>query len=174
MKIPKTSILIVNFLTLSRIIIAILITHFSRIEYLLLAAMWAGISDFADGYLARKLHCETEWGAKFDQYADKIASISFLISLLLLQKVTIFFILILLFREILITLFRKLKWAEGHSSILGKSKTFSLYTFFILSYIEIYFNFSYYPIDRFLIYTIISLSYLSFLNSIIKIKSFFI
>lgn len=65
--------LLVNGLTFSRIIMALVlltITPFSRAFYLIYT--YCGVSDGLDGWLARKTHSESKFGAKLDSFADLI------------------------------------------------------------------------------------------------------
>lgn len=65
--------LIVNGLTFSRIIMALallMIVPFSRAFYLVYT--YCGVSDGLDGWLARKTHSESKFGAKIDSLADLV------------------------------------------------------------------------------------------------------
>jgi len=60
-----------NTLTASRILVSliILIGRIQNLPFLLLF-LYAGLSDMADGYFARRHNCQTELGAKLDSFAD--------------------------------------------------------------------------------------------------------
>jgi len=60
-----------NALTASRILVSLilLIVRIQNFPFLLLY-LYAGLSDLADGYLARKQNCSTDFGAKLDTVAD--------------------------------------------------------------------------------------------------------
>jgi CDP-diacylglycerol--glycerol-3-phosphate 3-phosphatidyltransferase len=60
------------------------------------------LTDFLDGYLARRKKQVTTLGAALDPLADKVFLIAALISLLSLQRIHYFWVLILLLREMLI------------------------------------------------------------------------
>jgi len=60
------------------------------------------LTDFLDGYLARKQQQVTTLGAALDPLADKIFLLSALLSLLALQRIDFFWVLILLIREMLV------------------------------------------------------------------------
>lgn len=76
---------IINFITISRIFISIVISLLLIFEkgYMtaLILFLFAGMSDFFDGYLARKYDAVSEFGEILDPIADKILIIFVLISL---------------------------------------------------------------------------------------------
>ena len=66
---------IVNLITFSRIILAPIILVFLILDnYLLCLLLFilAGITDYFDGYLARKYNVESHLGEMLDPIADKI------------------------------------------------------------------------------------------------------
>ena len=78
-----------NFLTLTRILLSIIITSLiiispSKFSYLLSFILFclAGITDFFDGWYARKNNEVSELGKMLDPIADKILVISILIALM--------------------------------------------------------------------------------------------
>ena len=73
----------------------------------------AGITDFFDGYIARKLNIVTVFGSFLDPIADKFLIISSLIMLLHLGRINIFVVIILVLREVYITSLRRLAQNEG-------------------------------------------------------------
>ena len=62
----------------------------------------AGISDFLDGYLARKFSWESRFGKVFDPISDKVLVIATLISLSLVDEITIYLTVFLLSRDLFI------------------------------------------------------------------------
>ena len=103
--------LIPNFLSFLRIFLVLPIIYAFQSELYLSAAFLfflSSITDFMDGYLARRYELESELGAFLDLIADKVLVISILIWLVFVisnQALTILSILIIL-REIFITSFR--------------------------------------------------------------------
>jgi CDP-diacylglycerol--glycerol-3-phosphate 3-phosphatidyltransferase len=86
----------------------------------------ASISDFFDGYYARKRKLVTVFGSFLDPIADKFLVISSLIMLLALNRIHVFVVLILVMREMYITALRLLATEKGLSvpvGTLGKWKT---------------------------------------------------
>ena len=100
-----------NFLSLLRIILVFPIIYLLQVEWYFLAASLffvSSLTDYFDGYLARKYAIESELGAFLDLIADKILVIAILVWLVFIfadQALTIISILIIL-REIIITSFR--------------------------------------------------------------------
>ena len=62
----------------------------------------AGISDFLDGYLARKFSWESRFGKVFDPISDKVLVIATLISLYLVDEIIIYLTVFLLSRDLFI------------------------------------------------------------------------
>ena len=102
-----------NFLTLTRILLSIIITSLiiispSKISYLLSFILFclAGITDFFDGWYARKNNEVSELGKMLDPIADKILVISILIALMknsILSGLNIMPALIIIYREVFIS-----------------------------------------------------------------------
>ncbi|BDQ13321.1 CDP-diacylglycerol--glycerol-3-phosphate 3-phosphatidyltransferase [Sediminibacterium sp. TEGAF015] len=99
--------------------------------FTILLTIWIGISDFLDGYIARKWNVTTVKGEKLDQYIDKLVLIFFLFFYVKKEQLSTLFILLILIREALILLLRGLNKISPTSNILGKTKTFLLYILFI-------------------------------------------
>jgi CDP-diacylglycerol--glycerol-3-phosphate 3-phosphatidyltransferase len=94
------------------------------------AAAWiftvASITDFFDGYIARKRNIVTVFGSFLDPIADKFITVSSLIMLLALDRISSVVVIILVLREMYMTSLRLLAMNEGISvpvNNLGKWKT---------------------------------------------------
>ncbi|MBK5251186.1 MAG: CDP-diacylglycerol--glycerol-3-phosphate 3-phosphatidyltransferase [Peptostreptococcaceae bacterium] len=86
----------------------------------------ASVTDFLDGYLARKYDLVSDFGKLMDPMADKILVASALIGMVQLGRITVWPVVIILAREFLITSFRSLAASKGSviaASIWGKIKT---------------------------------------------------
>jgi CDP-diacylglycerol--glycerol-3-phosphate 3-phosphatidyltransferase len=86
----------------------------------------AGITDFLDGYIARKRNIVTVFGSFLDPIADKFLVVSSLIMLLYLERVHAIVVIILVLREMYMTSLRLLALGEGINvpvSSMGKWKT---------------------------------------------------
>ena len=103
----------------------------------LLLFMTASITDFFDGYLARKLNQDTKFGRFLDPFADKALVVSTIVAFVYLDKlIPLWMILIIIGRDILITAMRFLairKGVEVVTSRLAKAKTaFQMISIFII------------------------------------------
>lgn len=88
----------------------------------------ACITDYFDGQIARKYNLITNFGKLIDPLADKILVISALLVLLQHSLISIWYIIIILTRELFITGLRALAGAEGiviAADKMGKLKTVS-------------------------------------------------
>lgn len=86
----------------------------------------ASITDFFDGYIARKRNIVTVFGSFLDPIADKFLTVSALIMLMSLGRIPSIIVIILVIREMYMTSLRLLAINEGISlpvSELGKWKT---------------------------------------------------
>jgi CDP-diacylglycerol--glycerol-3-phosphate 3-phosphatidyltransferase len=86
----------------------------------------ASITDFFDGYFARKRNLVTVFGSFLDPIADKFLVVSSLIMLMALDRVHVVIVIILFLREMYMTSLRLLALTEGINvpvSSMGKWKT---------------------------------------------------
>jgi len=117
---------LINGLTISRLIIGlpiIIALQSGNNEIFILLISIGGITDFLDGYLARKYNYESVFGTKLDPLADKILIIAPLIWLVHENIVPIWAIWLIISRELIITSWRSDKSSGGPASIQGKYKT---------------------------------------------------
>jgi CDP-diacylglycerol--glycerol-3-phosphate 3-phosphatidyltransferase len=90
--------------------------------------IFAAITDWLDGYLARKLDQMSAFGAFFDPVADKLVVVGALIILLYLNRVDMVVALIIVGREIAISALREWMATMGQGksvavAFIGKLKT---------------------------------------------------
>ena len=90
----------------------------------------AAITDWLDGYLARKLNQQSAFGAFLDPVADKLMIAATLIVLVELQRVNALIAFVIIGREIAISAMREWMAKIGQSrsvavNLLGKVKTIS-------------------------------------------------
>ena len=117
---------IINGLTISRMIIGLPIIISLRNgnnDVFIFLILIAGLTDFLDGYFARKYDHKSVFGAKLDPLADKILLIGPMIWLVHENLVPLWSIWLILSRELLITSWRSNKDSGGPASIQGKYKT---------------------------------------------------
>jgi CDP-diacylglycerol--glycerol-3-phosphate 3-phosphatidyltransferase len=121
-----------NRLTVSRFflslgfVIALSIRFPFRFTIALLLFLLAGITDYADGEIARRFHMETDFGRLMDPLVDKIMMAAAFICLVPLGAIPAWAATIIVSREFLITGLRLLAAAKGRvlsAEKLGKHKT---------------------------------------------------
>ena len=136
MKLTGDKLSLPNIFSYLRIILIPFIIYFLTIrtvEYLIYALLifgFASFTDFIDGWLARKLKQESEFGKFIDPLADKFLVISALIAIIAIdpyfQIIDSWMIVIIAGRDILITVMRWLAIKKGkplRTSRFGKFKT---------------------------------------------------
>ena len=79
--------------------------------------MFPALTDFIDGYLARRYQSETVLGKLMDPLADKVLVTTALIMLIPLGKIPAWVCLLIICREIIVTGFRGLAATTGKVSI---------------------------------------------------------
>ena len=121
-----------NILTLSRIAAVpavVLLLMFESKENCFWAAavfMMASLTDWLDGYLARRWGIVTVLGKFLDPLADKLIVMAALIMLIPLDRVPAWTVLVILSRELIVSGIRSIASSEGiviAASNLGKYKT---------------------------------------------------
>ncbi len=123
-----------NSLTLARIflvplLVVVLWTEFEGKE-LVGAAIFsvAALTDWLDGFLARRQKQVTTFGQLMDPLADKLLITAALISLVQMELAPAWMVAIILGRELGVTVLRSLAWSRGvtiPASPLGKAKMMS-------------------------------------------------
>ena len=147
-----------NFLTSTRILLVpvflyCLFTDFSHGKLLaLIVFLSAAITDAYDGKIARKYNVESKFGVFFDPLADKLLVLSafygFMFLPVLSTTVKLWMIILISFRDILVTLMRTLMQYKGVTMITskaGKLKTFLQIT--TINFILIYLILKSYKVD---------------------------
>ena len=121
-----------NILTLARVaaipLLVVLMLSDSREAGFWAAALFgvAAVTDFIDGWLARKWGVVTVLGKFLDPLADKLIVMAALIMLIPFNRIPAWAVFVLLAREIIITGLRSIASSEGiviDASDLGKYKT---------------------------------------------------
>ncbi len=117
---------IINGLTISRIFLGlpiIISLENGNNEIFIFLIIIGGLTDFLDGYLARKYDHKSVFGAKLDPLADKILLIGPMIWLVHENLVPLWAIWLIISRELVITSWRSNITSGGPASTLGKYKT---------------------------------------------------
>ena len=147
-----------NFLTSTRILLVpvflyCLFADFSHGKLLaLIVFVVAAITDAYDGKIARKYNIESKFGIYFDPLADKLLVLSafygFMFLPILSTTVKLWMIILISFRDILVTFMRTVMQYKGVTMITskaGKLKTFLQIT--TINFILIYLILQSYKVD---------------------------
>jgi CDP-diacylglycerol--glycerol-3-phosphate 3-phosphatidyltransferase len=119
-------------LILSPIILPLLLVYLLPFNSIIINGLLAllfiffSLTDFFDGYLARRLRQETSIGKALDPLADKFLVFSVLVSLLAAHKIYFYWVIIFIGREFFVMGLRQIALEEGlaiHVAWLGKLKT---------------------------------------------------
>jgi CDP-diacylglycerol--glycerol-3-phosphate 3-phosphatidyltransferase len=120
---------IANQLTILRIALVPVFMYFLLAGNMMMAGtlfIIASLTDFLDGYLARKLNLITNLGKFMDPLADKVLVMAAFICLVEIGTVSSWAVVIILGREFIVSIFRAVAAAEGiviAASWWGKLKT---------------------------------------------------
>lgn len=122
---------LVTFLRLLLIPVVVALYYSSIAHAEVLAAVLfavASISDWLDGYLARRLDMSSEFGAFLDPVADKLLVVAVLVMLVSVYPILLLPALVIIGREILISALREWMAARGQRgavavAFIGKLKT---------------------------------------------------
>lgn len=132
-------------LTITRIVLVPLLILFlissSRVHALIAAAIFiaAAITDWADGFFARRRNEVTTLGTLLDPIADKLLVAAALVSLLQIGKVDAWMVVVIIGRELAVTGLRAVAASVGvivSASRLAKWKTVSQYVAITMLIIE--------------------------------------
>jgi len=88
----------------------------------------AAITDWYDGWLARKFNYITDWGKFMDPLADKILTSSAFIGFVIVGILPLWMVLLIIVRDLLITLLRI--YADYRKVLFTTTRTAQLKTFF--------------------------------------------
>jgi cardiolipin synthase (CMP-forming) len=106
-----------NLITLGRLILVpvivwLLVAGETRIAFV--AFVIAGLSDAADGYLAKTFNMETELGAYLDPLADKMLIVCIFVTLGIGGQLPAWLVIAVVSRDVLIVMAVMLSWVMGH------------------------------------------------------------
>ncbi|MFW6015560.1 MAG: CDP-alcohol phosphatidyltransferase family protein [bacterium] len=151
--------LLPNILSISRIVlIPFYIYFFIAGEFLIAGILFSisAITDFFDGYFARKYNSITKLGRVLDPLADKLTIISILIALIISEIIPGIIPIALLIREFFILFSSVASLLMGfdviHPTIIGKTSMFLLYLAIALQLI------SYEDFSMFIFYIVLPLN----------------
>ena len=141
-----------NYLTISRVLMIPIIMYFLTCDskfYSFMASFIffiASLTDWVDGYIARKNNFITAFGKFLDPLADKLMVMSIMIMLIPLGRIDAWIVIVIIAREITITGLRSIAITEGiviAASKLGKYKT----VFQLAALVGLTMHYEYYGFD---------------------------
>ncbi len=97
----------------------------------------AALTDWYDGWLARKYNYITDWGKFLDPLADKILTSTAFIGFVIIGKLELWMVLIIIFRDFSVTgirIYAEIKKVGFNTSFVAKVKTFvqMVFLYFLL------------------------------------------
>jgi len=169
-----------NKLTIARIVMIPIFVVVLLLKYYYAAAgifVLASVTDFLDGYIARKYNMITNFGKLMDPLADKLLVTSALVCLVELGDIPSWMVIIILSREFTISILRAVAAAEGKviaASKWGKSKTVLQMIAVISILIQNYpFNLLNIPFSDIALWAAVILTIISGIDYIAKNRIFF-
>ena len=130
-----------NILSISRLFLTFPLIIFLEInnpEFIFALIIIGGLTDYFDGYFARKLNLKTKFGAIIDPLTDKIFLLTPLVWLTKMDIIPFWSVAIILIRELIISSLRTTVKDGLPASKLGKYKTF----FFFIALVIFFLPFS--------------------------------
>lgn len=97
-------------------------------RYAIVIFVTASLTDWYDGYLARKYKYDSDWGTFLDPLADKILVLSAFFTFAYLGVVKLWMVIVIVSRDLLVTTLRSLAMRQGKpmiTSLFAKIKTAS-------------------------------------------------
>jgi len=110
-----------NQLTVLRIILTPVFLYFFLsdnpfyIQISLAIYLVAALTDWYDGWLARKFNYITEWGKFWDPLADKILTSTVFIGFVIVKLLPLWMVILIIFRDLSVTLLRVYADSRGYS-----------------------------------------------------------
>lgn len=135
-----------NILTIIRFLLIPLIVYFIFTNQFIMAFVFftiSGITDVADGFIARKFNLVSNFGKLMDPLADKLTQISTLASLVIANIIPIWILVIVLIKEFIMIVGASFLYGKDvvvYSKWYGKLATVLFYVAIVLSLILRQFN----------------------------------
>ena len=127
-----------NILTIFRLFITfplIIFLEINKPNIVFALIVIGGVTDYFDGYFARKLNLKTRFGAMIDPLTDKIFLLIPLLCLCKMGTLPFWSLEIILFRELIISALRTTTKDGLPASQLGKYKTFLFFIALVIFFV---------------------------------------
>ena len=127
---PPNQLTVLRILLTPVFLVLLLSSHSLLRQWSLAVFIFAAITDWYDGWLARRWGYVTRWGAFLDPLADKVLTSAALLAYSSLGLVSSWMVWIIVIRDAVITLLRSYAEYKGKpvdTSKLAKTKTFAQY-----------------------------------------------
>jgi len=146
-----------NLLTLTRGIIApfliVLFLQYNNLLITFISIVIYALTDYLDGWYARKHKVTSEFGALLDTICDKIFTFSIVIPLIVVSDKYLIVVLVLEIIIAIINSYAKIKGKITGTKNIGKVKTVILYTLLSLCYLSIIINIDNYILKYAVLFT---------------------
>ena len=129
-----------NILTISRLFLTfplIIFLELKRSNFVFALIVLGGITDYFDGFLARKLNLKTKFGTILDPLTDKIFLLIPLLWLCKIDLIPFWSLAIILFRELIISVLRTTMKDGLPATQLGKYKTSSFFIALLIFFLPL-------------------------------------
>lgn len=96
-----------NLLTIARMVVVpplVWLLLIGEYQWALALAIFAGVSDLLDGWLARRFSWQSRWGSVFDPLADKLLMVASYVTLGWLGELPWWLIALVIFRDLVIVI----------------------------------------------------------------------
>lgn len=137
---------------------------------------FGSITDFLDGYLARKHNLITTFGKFIDPIADKMLTTTMFILFTAQGIIPVVALLIMVWRDIIVDGIRMVASSEGHviaAGYLGKIKTVAqMLTIIVILLNNLPFELAGFPMADFLLWFSVTISFVSGLSYFLQSKNF--
>ncbi|MBR6033712.1 MAG: CDP-diacylglycerol--glycerol-3-phosphate 3-phosphatidyltransferase [Clostridia bacterium] len=165
-----------NILTIIRFLLVPFIVSFALQDNYIVAAIFlviSGITDVADGYIARKFNFVTDFGKLMDPLADKCTQVATLIVLVVQGIIPLWILIVVLIKEFLLVVGASFLYGKDlvvSSKWYGKISTVLFYVAIFMSMIFRQFNLPY-TFDSYVYYLAVGFTLFSL---IMYFKAFFV
>jgi CDP-diacylglycerol--glycerol-3-phosphate 3-phosphatidyltransferase len=169
-----------NKLTLSRVLMIPIFVFFllkgTQTDMIIAGVIFiiASLTDFLDGYIARSRNLVTNFGKFMDPLADKLLVMSGFICFVELQIVPAWIVILIMARELTVSIFRAIAAADGTviaAGKLGKYKTTTqMIALILLCFNNFPFHYINIPVDMIFVYICAFLTVLSGVDYVLKNK----